>query len=461
MRAARLGWMMSPGLLLAAGMLAAVVLALVPPFGSADHLSYAAYGRMAALGHNPYTMTPAALSRLGDPVGRVVKQFEASPSVYGALATAGQSLASHIGGTSVRLTVFVLSLLNVIAFVLTGSLLHWLARGDRRQQLRAALLWTANPVLLLVLVAGQHVDSQAVVFVMAALAAFSFCTLAGPTWRNTVLPAAAAGALIGLGFAVKVTMALAGAGLATALLLAWLLRGRAGPGPDPYRSRLLAAAGGLAAGFAVTAGASLAVYGVSALDPGLKAGSYTSFGSPWRVVRAALGLGLTSATAESVVKVAAIVLGVVLLVLLLRSALSPLRARQAGRPAVLTPAHGQLADLMQPQSPVPIMDLAVLCAAAYAIAWLLSWPYVLPWYDAIGWALLAILAWSPVDWLLLATTAALGFGYVTATGAALPGGLDWLETVVRKGVTPAVLLICVIVLLRAVLPARRPTAMRS
>jgi hypothetical protein len=461
MRAARLGWAVRPWLLLAAGIAAAGVLALVPPFGSADHLSYAAYGRMAATGHDPYTMTPAALARLGDPVGRVVRQFQSSPSVYGALATAGQALASRVGGTSVRLTVFVLSVLNVAAFALTGLLLHWLSRRDRGQQLRAAVLWTANPLLLMVLVAGQHVDSQAVVFVIAALAAFSFCTLAGPGWERTVLPAAAAGALVGLGFAVKVTMALAGAGLATACLLAWRLRGQAEPA-TAERARLVAAAGGLAAGFAVTAGASLAAYGVSSLDPGLMAGSYTSFGSPWRVVRAALGLGLTSAAAETTVKAGALVLGLILLVLLLRSARSGLPgAGPAGRAPLLAPPRGQLATRVLPDHPVPLFDLAVLCAAAFAIAWLFSWPYVLPWYDAIGWALLALVAWSQLDWLLLARTAALALGYLTATGAPLPDGLGWLETVVRKGVTPAVLLICTVLLIRAVLPARQARAMRS
>ncbi len=178
-RAVRAGWIMPPWILLAAGIGAAVAFALVPPFGSSDHLNYAAYGRIAVLGHNPYTTTPAQLARLGDPVGRAVRQFTTTPSVYGALATAGQALASWLGGTSVRLTVFVLSLLNVAAFSATGVLLHWLTRGDRRRQLRAAMLWAANPVLLQVLVAGQHLDSQAVVFAVAAIAVFSV-SLAGP-----------------------------------------------------------------------------------------------------------------------------------------------------------------------------------------------------------------------------------------------------------------------------------------
>jgi hypothetical protein len=53
MSAARRGWTVSPRLLLTLGLLAAIVLAVLPPFGSSDHLSYAAYGRMLATGHNP------------------------------------------------------------------------------------------------------------------------------------------------------------------------------------------------------------------------------------------------------------------------------------------------------------------------------------------------------------------------------------------------------------------------
>ena len=234
MNAARRGWSVSPRMILLAGVIVAVALALVPPFGSSDHLSYAAYGRMVITGHDPYTTTPAALARLGDPVARAVQDWRTSPSDYGSLATAGQALASLIGGTSARLTVFVLSLLNVIAFAVTGLLLHLLARGDRARQLRAALLWTANPLLLQVLVAGAHVDSQAIVFVVGALVVFALRNPNGSRPASPVrqaLAAAGAGALIGLGFAVKPTMVLAGAGLAIACVIGWRRQWLAGRSP--------------------------------------------------------------------------------------------------------------------------------------------------------------------------------------------------------------------------------------
>ena len=46
LHAMRRGWITSPRFILAAGLVAAAVITLVPPFGSSDHLSYAAYGRM-------------------------------------------------------------------------------------------------------------------------------------------------------------------------------------------------------------------------------------------------------------------------------------------------------------------------------------------------------------------------------------------------------------------------------
>ena len=79
LRAVRGGWSVPARAVLVAGLLAAVALTLVPPFGSSDHLSYAAYGRMLVTGHNPYTTTPAQLAALGDPIARAVQDWAAVP----------------------------------------------------------------------------------------------------------------------------------------------------------------------------------------------------------------------------------------------------------------------------------------------------------------------------------------------------------------------------------------------
>jgi hypothetical protein len=416
LRAIRRSWSVPARAVLIAGLLAAAALTLVPPFGSSDHLSYAAYGRMLVTGRNPYTTTPAQLAALGDPVARAVQDWRGAPSVYGPLATAIQALASLAGGTSVRLTVFVLGLANLAAFAATALLLHRLTRRDPARQLRAALLWAANPLLLQVLVAGAHVDGQAVAFGVAAVAVMSPVVrpAAGQATGPATRRAALAGILVGLGFAIKVTIALTGLGLALALGYGcWRRR-------DSWRAvgPPLAALG---AGFAVTAGAALAIGGSALLRQTSQASDMVSIGSPWRVIRSAIHLAVTGTAATDIVKAGAVALAVLLAVLLIRGLAGPDRGADPGRSATI--------------------------AFALALAWLFAWPYVLPWYDALGWALLPLVPAAGIGvaeglgWLLLARTTALGFGYLPArqTDAPLPSGLGWLQPVIRHGMTPAVL----------------------
>ncbi len=99
-----------------------------------------------------------------------------------------------------------------------------------------------------------------------------------------------------------------------------------------------------------------------------------------------------------------------------------------------------------PPALVGVGGLGWALVLAVAVAWLFAWPYVLPWYDALGWALLAAAPWSRLDWLMLARTTALAVGYLPARGVALPAGLGWLETVVRTALTPAALLVILVLL---------------
>jgi len=418
LRAIRGGWSVPARAVLLGGLLAAAVLTLVPPFGSSDQLSYAAYGRMLVTGHNPYTTTPAELAALGDPVARAVQDWFTTPSVYGPLATGVQGLASLIGGTSVRLTVFVLGLANLTAFAVTALLLHRMTRSDPARQLRAALLWAANPLLLQLLVAGAHLDAQAVVCAVAAVAVFC-----GP-WGGpragvpSLLRSTLAGILVGLGFAVKVSDVLVGLGLAQAL----------GLGARPAWRRLRPSLAGLAAGFAAAAGAAVAIGGHAMLGQLSRESDLVSIGSPWRVIRTLIHLLVGGTAASDIVKAGAIALAVVLAVLLIRG-------------------------LPGPRETV---------AFAVVLAWLFAWPYVLPWYDALAWALLPLLPLGPaadgICWLLLARITALGFGYLPArqADATLPRGLSWLQPVIRHGVTPAVLAASTVWLVVLMLRTRRP-----
>jgi hypothetical protein len=402
LRAMRGGWHMPARALLLAGIIVAAVLTLVPPFGSSDQLSYAAYGRMVATGHNPYLTTPQDLARLGDPVARAVQDWFGQVSVYGPLASGVQGLASVIGGTSVRLTVFVLGVVNLIAFGGTGVLLYRMTSGQPDRQPRAMLLWTANPLLLQVLIAGAHVDVQMIACCVAGVAVVYR--------RVTPGRAAAAGVLIGLGFAVKVTAGLAGLGIAIAL---WRQLG----GRQLGGRRLAGVLGALAAGFAVVAAAALATGGTAMIKATSTASDMVSIGSPWRGIRSALKPAVGGSPAGDIVKYGAVVLAVVLAVLLIRGL-----PRVTGGPVLA------------------VMPLAL------ALGWLFAWPYVLPWYDALGWALLALVPASDVDWLLLARTTALGFAYLPAreTHVTLPHGLHWVQPVFRNGLSPVVLAVTAI-----------------
>ena len=90
------GWVAAPRTLLIAGGIVAAGFMLMPPVGSSDHLNYAAYGRMAVTGHNPYVTTANELP--GDPVAAAVQEWRGTPTVYGPIATAQQTLASLIAG---------------------------------------------------------------------------------------------------------------------------------------------------------------------------------------------------------------------------------------------------------------------------------------------------------------------------------------------------------------------------
>jgi hypothetical protein len=400
LRAMRAGWTVPVRAVLLAGILAAIVLTLVPPFGSSDPLSYAAYGRMLVTGHNPYLTTPQQLINLGDPVARAVQDWRGQQSVYGPLATGIQGLASLIAGTSARLTVFLLDLVNLAAFVVTALLLHRLTRGRPDRQLRAALLWAANPLLLQVLVAGGHVDVQMIVFCVAAVAAMY------GAGEPTVPRALLAGLLVGLGFAVKVTAALVGLGIAAAVVaLLW-----------QQRRRLLPLLAALAAGFAAPAAVALALGGSAMLADTSKASDMVSIGSPWRVIRSGLHALVGYQPATDIVRVGAILLAIVLVIIT-----AVVLARG------VTGSGPEVSRLTLP--------------LALVLGWLFAWPYVLPWYDALGWAFLALVPATQLDWLLLIRTSVLGFAYLPARtyGVRMPPGLAWLQPVFRNGIAPVVL----------------------
>lgn len=386
MWAARHGWSPSPRRLFLAGVLAALAVLVVPPMGSADHLSYAAYGHIAAIGHDPYATPPEDLAARGDPVARAVEPpWTWAPSVYGPVATAEQAAVAWVAGGSVRLIVFLLSVVGAAAYLATGALLHALARGDRGRQVRAGLLWTLNPLLLYELVAGAHVDTLAIFLGVAAVVALRRSTLGS-------------GALLGAAASVKAPLALVGAGLLWGVRGSW---------------RRVAA---VIVGAAIVTGVGYALAGPHVFDQVNRASRYISLGTPWHPVAELLDPSLGKATSRPLVKWLSFACGLAVAAVLLH-----------GLPRDGAERTGRARELH--------IGRVVL---AFGLGWLLTAPYALPWYDGLAWAFLVALPWSRFDALLLVRTTVLGLAYVPGLVGRLPEDLGWTITVFRAEVTPVV-----------------------
>jgi alpha-1,6-mannosyltransferase len=334
-----------PRILLAGGLLVIAVLTVLPPAGSTDLLDYAAYGRLLALGHSPYVITPYHLRAIHDAFATSVPlKWDRNVSVYGPLATAEQYLVAVLGGTSPARVVFWLKLANAGAFAGVALVADRLLRGDPAQRLRAHLLWTVNPLLLWDLMAAGHLDVLA-----AAVGLLGLLVLGRqqPGATPSIGRAAAAGALLGVAADIKINYVLFGIGLA------WALR------------RSLT-------GLAAAAGAALAV-----LVP-----SYAAFGRP--AVKA-LVARRNQASADNFYR------------MLLPHGLMPHLALLA---TALVLAVAALVLWRLPQA-LPDRP-AIQPALAVSAAWLFFWPYQLPWYDVMIICLLLLYPASRLDWLVLA-----------------------------------------------------------
>ncbi len=204
----------------------------------------------------------------------------------------------------------------------------------------------------------------------------------------------------------------------------------------------------------MTAGAAVASGGSAMLRQSSQASDMVSIGSPWRAIRTVIHLVVGETTATDMVKAGAIALTVVLAVLIIRGIPGIIGepgpvAPVAGQPGAGPAGVGAAGVGLRGDGAAGLAGGSVAAGVAFALvlAWLFAWPYVLPWYDALGWALLPLVPWvsaavvDGIGWLLLARTAALGFGYLPArtSHATMPPGLTWLQPVIRHGVTPVIL----------------------
>jgi hypothetical protein len=361
--------------LLAAAFTAAAILAVLPPAGSTDSLDYAAYGRMAVLGHSPYVMTPLQLRSTGDPVGEASpRSWKRQHSSYGPLATAQEWAAAELGGTSALRITFWLKLWNALAFGAVALALDRLLRSSPGRRARAHLIWTANPLLMWGLVAGGHIDGLA-----AAIGFFGLIALSrGRRGRPGVpgpLRCLAAGALVGTAADLKITYILFG------LAVIWAAR--------RSRAALLAAAAGALAVLVPSylCSGRPAVAALTAIRGLVTADNYYQFFS--RMLGYPVLPHLTLIAELGFVIVAAVLL----------------RRIPAG----------------------PTSLPAVRPALALSLAWLLVWPYQESWYAAMALCLLALYPASRLDWPVLALQAVASL--INMPG--LPGGLPagWLTSI--------------------------------
>jgi hypothetical protein len=205
-------------------------LVLSGPVGSLDVQSYAAIGRLAAVGLDPYRMGPAAL---GDRfAGAVDPMWRGTPTPYGPLQVQLLRALSLVTGRHVGPAVLLIRAVGILA--LAAALWFTLRAAEPAHRLPVLVLTALNPVVLVHLVSGAHLDVLVGLLAVLVVA----CTRGG----RPVLAMALA--------VVATAFKLPGSVLVAYVLLDVVRRT-----PGPLRSRALApvVASGLAVSAAVVA----------------------------------------------------------------------------------------------------------------------------------------------------------------------------------------------------------------
>jgi hypothetical protein len=358
------GWSPNPRRVFAVAAGAVAVLVNITPVGSSDAASYAAYGRIAALGHNPYTFLPSQLPGGAGPNPTnpytilVSNYWRGTPSVYGPVATWTQQLAAEIGGTRAWLTLWILMIMMGVAFILTGYILLRTAANP----VRAVLLWVANPLIIVELVIGGHLDSLLALFAIAAIVLSRRCT---KIWHDV-----AVGLLVGVAGGIKVNAILVALGIAIPLL------------HDRAWARLIRI--GVIAGL-TTFGLYWFSYGLSALRTLGHASGMVISPTVWRGLQEIVTLATQHSAKATQVHDAQ------MLNTFIGFAWPPLMLALAW----------YLYKRLSPDVPTVV---AATCALTFA--WIVVAPWSLPWYSSIAWVTVALLPRNTLTrWLTLATGA--------------------------------------------------------
>ena len=393
MRALADGWKPKFKKLFALGTVLSLLTVCVPPMTSADVLMYAAYGRLQAIGRDPYDITPAEVFRgQFDPVLRWTERpWQDTPSVYGPITSWTQLAANRLGGENMHDIVFWLQLFSVVPFILACAGVLFLARGDARRQGRVALLTIANPLLIWAVVAGAHNDSLAVMFAVGGLLFLR---------KNPFV----AGLGIGLAGCAKISIGLWG------LAMLWAYR------REPKKALLLCL------GTAVPMGLAYVLWQPTAFLQALRNGGYVSVGSWANPLYRLLDVFMTGFQAKVIVGVISYISLIVI-------------AWMLSRVVPWTPAPGLDKDADLQRDPLTI---ALRTSLVLSVAWLITSMYTLSWYDLLAWMPLAVLAASKLDKIMLIRGTALSLAYVPGRAIDVGPVLDFTASRLRDTVSPII-----------------------
>ena len=393
MRALADGWKPKVRKVFGLGVALTLLTITVPPMTSADVLIYAAYGRLQALGNNPYEITPGEVIRgQYDPVLKWVERpWHDTPSVYGPITSWTQLMANRLGGENMHDVVFWLQVWSAVPFILIGVGALVLAHGDSRRQARAALLTVANPLLIWAVVAGAHNESLSVMFAVAGMLFMR---------KSPFI----AGLGIGLAGCAKLSIGLWG------LAMLWAYR------REPKKALLLCA------GTAIPMGLAYVVWQPTAFVQVLRNGSYVSVGSWAHPVFSLLRQFLPEAEAKVVVGVLSYLALIVIAWMLSRTV-----------PWTAAPGLPKGADLRTDP-----LTIALRTSLVLAVAWLITSMYTLSWYDLMAWVPLAVLATGKLDRIMVLRGTALSLAYVPGRAIEYGPALDLVATRIRDTLSPTV-----------------------
>jgi hypothetical protein len=265
------------------------------------------------------------------------------------VATWTHLFAAWIGGERAWLAIWVLMIMMGTAFLATGYVLLRTAANP----VRAVLLWTANPLLIVEIVMGGHLDA---LLALAAVSAIVLSRRCVRLWHDIVVAL-----VVGVALGIKINAAFVALGIMIPLIhdRAWARLARIG---------------------AVAGATVLALYyfsyGLVALKPLGSASSMVISPTAWRLLEVMVqhyyGKGAEHAVAST--------FGFIW-------------------PPLMLLLAWYLYNRLSPDVPTVV---AASCALTFA--WMVVAPWQLPWYSSIAWVALALLPRNSLTrWLTIAT----------------------------------------------------------